>query len=691
VIASSQEAIDAGLNRLQTGTLTSSDIENHSQYNAKSVSLSGGYSVAGEGGATEGSPSTTNNGSNWSWQNFNTGAQGASAGYGSEKGKENSTTSSGISGGTVVITDQSGQQALTGKSAEEALAALNRDVLTGDDANGLAKAWDGQKLQQQVEAQAQIAAMFGQQASKAVGDYADKKAWDLWAQGNDEEAAKWEEGGAYRVAAHAVMGLLGGGVDGALGAGGAAAAAGKLNEITAGMPSGVRELVGAGLAAGIGSIGGGVGAASAFNEDANNRMLHPGEVTWIREHAAEFAAEQNISREEAVRILIVEAAAFVDKGVQDKLAQLGSDQDNTDAIEFLKRNLGAYGDVNAFSSADRLSTEKFAQELGSNTAAFVAVFNALAQTAGDKYDWHSELVAANKYFGDASASQWGAAKAQAIGPAIGVAAAVGQTLFAACVLSPVGCNSVLTGLAEAAAADSVGGHTLSVAVGAGTAAGAASKIDDALEVAASAKREAEALKATVAAEREAAALKAAVSAEKEAAALRAAEAVEKEAVSLNAVAAKPLVPPFDTGPMVRKVMEVRAELPSRLRRSGNVAVAEIDIPGLPQHMAAHSSVSVAGKGVVGEGSRNFVAETVRNKAGELVYRGTDTEYKILDNIADRLGGNVNASGTINILTEKYACTSCLSVVDQFKAKYPNITVNIFDNKDVMLRPTGKVP
>lgn len=178
--------------------------------------------MAGEGssGANEGSPSTTNNGTNWSWQNFNTGAQGTAAGYGSEKGKENSTTSSGISGGTVVIADQAGQQALTGKTAEEALAALSREVLTGEDANGLAKAWDGQKLQQQVEAQAQITAMFGQQASKAVGDYADKKAWDLWAQGNDEEAAKWAEGGAYRVAAHAVMGLLGGGVDGALGAGG---------------------------------------------------------------------------------------------------------------------------------------------------------------------------------------------------------------------------------------------------------------------------------------------------------------------------------------------------------------------------------------------------------------------------------------------------------------------------------------
>ncbi|WP_420793790.1 deaminase domain-containing protein [Pseudomonas fontis] len=38
-------------------------------------------------------------------------------------------------------------------------------------------------------------------------------------------------------------------------------------------------------------------------------------------------------------------------------------------------------------------------------------------------------------------------------------------------------------------------------------------------------------------------------------------------------------------------MDVRAGLPSGLRRSGNVAVAEIDIPGIPKQMAAHSQVS----------------------------------------------------------------------------------------------------
>ncbi|MEN1494313.1 deaminase domain-containing protein [Pseudomonas aeruginosa] len=54
-------------------------------------------------------------------------------------------------------------------------------------------------------------------------------------------------------------------------------------------------------------------------------------------------------------------------------------------------------------------------------------------------------------------------------------------------------------------------------------------------------------------------------------------------------------------------MDVRAGLPSNLRRSGNVAIAEIDIPGIPRQMAAHSQVSDAGKGLIGSGSGNFVA------------------------------------------------------------------------------------
>ncbi|UNW42551.1 hemagglutinin repeat-containing protein [Xanthomonas oryzae pv. oryzicola] len=295
VIASTQAAVDAGANRLQTGTLTVSDITNTNNYKATGISLSGGYAAGGSDGKAGGktdtqTPPTTNNGSNWSWQNQGSGVQGASAGFSSKSGSSTSTTASGISGGTVVITDQAGQQAKTGQSVSDVLAALNRDVHTGDSANGLVKGWDGQKLQQQVSAGAEITATFGQQASKFVGDYATTKANQLRLQGNEEEAAKWDEGGEYRVAAHTAVGLLGGGVQGALGSATAATAAPMLNELTKNLPDGVREAVGAGLAAGLGAVtGGGAGAATAFNADTNNRQLHQdsnqNEVARLKEMA----------------------------------------------------------------------------------------------------------------------------------------------------------------------------------------------------------------------------------------------------------------------------------------------------------------------------------------------------------------------------------------------------------------------
>lgn len=50
VIASTQAAVDAGVNRLQTGTLTVSDITNTNNYKATGISLSGGYAAGGSDG-----------------------------------------------------------------------------------------------------------------------------------------------------------------------------------------------------------------------------------------------------------------------------------------------------------------------------------------------------------------------------------------------------------------------------------------------------------------------------------------------------------------------------------------------------------------------------------------------------------------------------------------------------------------
>jgi len=102
VISSSQNAIDNNKNSLTTGTLTTSDIENHSDYQAGAIALSGG--------------------SNFTKSN----SYGAGAGY--ESGNSSSITKSAISEGTVTITDEAKQLSLTGQTADETIASLNRDM-----------------------------------------------------------------------------------------------------------------------------------------------------------------------------------------------------------------------------------------------------------------------------------------------------------------------------------------------------------------------------------------------------------------------------------------------------------------------------------------------------------------------------------------------------------------------------------
>ncbi|MBB4729705.1 filamentous hemagglutinin [Xanthomonas arboricola] len=295
VIASTQAAVDAGVNRLQTGTLTYSDIENTSSYDAKGFSLSGGYSKGtgdkkqqGETGQVQ---PTVNNGANWSWQNFQTGSTGTAAGIGSKSGDATSTTTSGISGGSLLITDEAGQLAKSGKTAADALAGLKRDVISGDDAGGLTKQWDGQALRDQVAAQAQITATAGQQATKFVGDYAQgkvDKAAELYAEadatGDDSKRAEadqlmkdWGNGGTLRVLSHAVVGGLTGGTEGALGAAAGTVAAPYLAEALE--KAGINKAVAATLtglsASALGAAAGGAaGGAAALNEVSNNYLGH---------------------------------------------------------------------------------------------------------------------------------------------------------------------------------------------------------------------------------------------------------------------------------------------------------------------------------------------------------------------------------------------------------------------------------
>jgi filamentous hemagglutinin len=119
VIASDPQAVEAGVNRLSTGTLVAKNIENGAKYDAYQVSVGAGSGGDGVGGAMPGGALAFDN--------------------------ARSITRSAISGGALTIRDIEGQVALTGDTVEEMLASLDRD--TSDTTNTLRPIFDRDKVQ----------------------------------------------------------------------------------------------------------------------------------------------------------------------------------------------------------------------------------------------------------------------------------------------------------------------------------------------------------------------------------------------------------------------------------------------------------------------------------------------------------------------------------------------------------------
>ncbi len=119
------------------GTLTTSDIENKASYEAKSVSVSvssGGSSMPGQGLS----------------------ASLSGAGMGKDSGRSSSTTTAGISG-------------IAGDTAKR----------TGDNAQGIGKIFDADKVRQEIQAQTKITQEFAKQASSTIKSYSDQQKQSL--------------------------------------------------------------------------------------------------------------------------------------------------------------------------------------------------------------------------------------------------------------------------------------------------------------------------------------------------------------------------------------------------------------------------------------------------------------------------------------------------------------------------------
>lgn len=295
IIASTQAAVDDNKNQLITGSLTTSDLINASSYDAKGNSISAGM----QGGMHE-------NGT------FNGTPSGNMMGYTSDSGFDSSITVAGISTGVITITNEDEQLRRTGQTAQEAIAAINDSVRTGQSVNGIEKNWDIDQLMNNMEAGGEITAAFGQQAAMGVANFATNQQKSIMAEmmlvedkdsieGQakmaelQQELERWGEGGAYRVLAHTIVGGLTGDWTGAAGAGSSALIADQLSTMTADLPPGVKEAVGAGLASGLGYLTGGEGGAStAFNQDTNNRQLHPEEWKVLERYITEGENRENV-------------------------------------------------------------------------------------------------------------------------------------------------------------------------------------------------------------------------------------------------------------------------------------------------------------------------------------------------------------------------------------------------------------
>ncbi|MCG1046291.1 MULTISPECIES: hemagglutinin repeat-containing protein [Mycetohabitans] len=346
-------------NRLKTGTLSYSAIENHSDYQASTFGISGG-ATTGDGGNVY-KPTGSTSGKN---------AGGASPLYLSESGSSRARTQSAISAAEIEITNPDQQK--------QAIAGLNRDATN---LNGrVDKTPD---VQQSLQNQGELMSAMrdaGEAVARRIGDVADAKRDALLQAASESddpqlkqqylaEAEQWDESGRYRVGLQSAGGSLVGGIGGGLlgaaqsGAGSLVSAllANKLDEMSRQIvdqkPTGNADLdktLGNIVANVMSSVAGGVvggtqGAQAAYNVDRFNRQLHQGEYDLAKRHAKLVAQQLKISEQEAEGRIVAEILRNSD---QQTAEATGSKHDYEIRSIVGCQNLNCYGDKKDLQYAD---------------------------------------------------------------------------------------------------------------------------------------------------------------------------------------------------------------------------------------------------------------------------------------------------------------------------------------------------
>ena len=116
---------------------------------------------------------------------------------------------------------------------------------------------------------------------------------------------------------------------------------------------------------------------------------------------------------------------------------------------------------------------------------------------------------------------------------------------------------------------------------------------------------------------------------------------------------------------------------------GNVAAAEINVYGKPSEMVQASSRVGNDASSAKDGFVSLPPDEQRILKPEQfpkdpIPRQFDTEYKILENFAQKNIGNPNVQGNINLYTERAPCYSCTKVIEQkFTELFPNMEVRVY--------------
>lgn len=122
-------------------------------------------------------------------------------------------------------------------------------------------------------------------------------------------------------------------------------------------------------------------------------------------------------------------------------------------------------------------------------------------------------------------------------------------------------------------------------------------------------------------------------------------------------------------------------LPRKPLGKGNVALAEIQIPGRTVFCAGATSRGGRKSPIpdrpMPRSQGGQFEPTVDPSSGRVM--DTDAEYKVLSEIAATLEMIYDRSieGTLHLYSELQPCSSCEGVIAQFKEKFPKLNVVVF--------------